>query len=328
MKKIFLLLWTVLVFFACSQKQETPDNFSSYQRAKLHAIESDHPAVDFFEGALLGNGAMGVVVTTRPDGILLYFGHNNVWDIRIAENHREKIRTFDYVFNKVKSISDTLSILTQDPWYREYSEMAADNYSKPFPRPFPCGSVLPGFDRRNAELIGHRLDISDGLCEVELLTAGGEQIKLQIFTDQVEDKLWMRLTDKQGKLYRSIFDRIRVMPDPSTPREFPSYGSDEDLSGGILSFRQVMPFEEPEKYNPGKGHIRDRAFRLTATLNSSLEKASRINWDGNEQKMGILESSIPEKESFVGCISLKEGLQTDPENQTVQPGQPGTGIIT
>jgi len=320
MKNTALFVWIILAFVACTQNENT-DHFSSFERAKLHPLTSDHPAVDFFEGALLGNGAMGVVVTTRPDGILLYFGHNNVWDIRIAENQREKIGTFDYVLRKVKSISDTMSLLTQDPWYREYSEMAADNYSKPYPRPFPCGSVLLGFDRRNAELIGHRLDISDGLCEVELLTAGGEQIKLQIFTDQAEDKLWMRLTDNQGKLCPGIFDRIRVMPDPSTPPEFPSYKADEDLTGGILSFRQIMPFQEPEKYDPAKGHIKDRAFRLTAALNSTLEKASRINWDGNKEIMGVLEGSIADKETFIGCVSLQEGLQTDSEIRIAESGQ-------
>jgi hypothetical protein len=87
-----------------------------------------------------------------------------VWDIRIAENNRNKIGTFKEVFSKVKAISDTLTLLTQDPWYNEYSSMTTENYRKPYPRPFPCGSVLLGFDRRNAEMVGHRLDISNGLC--------------------------------------------------------------------------------------------------------------------------------------------------------------------
>ena len=108
--------------------------------------------------------------------------------------------------------------------------MAAENYSKPYPRPFPCGSVLLGFDLRNAELLGHKLDISNGLCEVYLLTAEGKKIKLQLFTDMKEDKLWMRLVDDQGNLVRNIFDRVRVMPDPSTPGDFPSFKADEDLS--------------------------------------------------------------------------------------------------
>ena len=47
------------------------DMFSSFEQAKLHPLTSDKPAPDFFEGALLGNGAMGVVVTTRPDAVVL-----------------------------------------------------------------------------------------------------------------------------------------------------------------------------------------------------------------------------------------------------------------
>ncbi len=33
---------------------------------------------------------MNVKNTTRPDAVVLYFGHNNFWDIRIAENNKEK----------------------------------------------------------------------------------------------------------------------------------------------------------------------------------------------------------------------------------------------
>ena len=151
MKKMSLFAITVLLFSACQEPGVQHHSFSSYEQAKLVPITYDKPAIDFFEGALLGNGALGVVVTTRPDGVMIYFGHNNVWDIRIAENHRDKIKTFDYVFNKVKAIPDTLSLLANDPWYKEYSAITRDNYSKPYPRPFPCGSVLLGFDVRNAE---------------------------------------------------------------------------------------------------------------------------------------------------------------------------------
>jgi alpha-L-fucosidase 2 len=328
MKKFSISVWIVIILFSCTGKKENPDQFSSLERAKLHPLKSDRPAIGFFEGALLGNGAMGVVVTTRPDGIVLYFGHNNVWDIRIAQNHRDKLGTFDQVFNKVKSISDTLSVLTQNTWFREYCEMAGDNYGKPYPRPFPCGSVLLGFDRRNAELIGHRLDISNGLCEVYLLTKDKKKIKLQIFADMNSDKLWMRLTDDQGKLCPGIFDRIRVITDPSTPREFPVYKTDEDLQGGILSFRQVMPYQEPDKYDLKKGHPKDKAFLLMASVSSELGKSTRINWDGNKQVMGTLEGSLLNKESFVGCISLKEGLKTGSETQFTKAGKPQNSDFT
>ena len=129
MKKnvLFILLPAILLVFG-SYYAAAQDSFNSFERAKQHPLSSDKPAPDFFDGALLGNGAMGVVVTTRPDAVVFYFGHNNVWDIRIAENNRQKIGTFKDVFNKVKAIPDTLTILTKDPWYEEYSKMTAENY--------------------------------------------------------------------------------------------------------------------------------------------------------------------------------------------------------
>ncbi len=308
MEKIGCTLIAILVLLLGTQNTESQEVYSSYERAELHPLTCDRPAVDFFEGALLGNGAMGVVVTTRPDAVVLYFGHNNVWDIRIAENNKEKIGTFKEVFNRVKAIPDTLAVLTQDPWYKEYSRMTAENYGKPYPRPFPCGSVLLGFDRRNAEMIGHRLDIANGLCEVFLLTKDQKKISLQIFTDMVSDQLWMRLVDQQGNPCDNIFDRVRVMVDPSTPAEFPKAKVEEDLVNGFLSFRQTLPYAEPDRYDAAKGHPKDKAFRLITAINSSLEKKSRINWDGNEEKMATLEAGLQKKAGFLGCITLEEGL--------------------
>ncbi len=309
MKKIPFVFLCVCIL-SCAQKQEV--TFSSYEQAKKHTMHYDKPAVDFFEGALLGNGGMGVVVTTRPDGIMLYFGHNNVWDIRIAEKHREEIGTFDYVFDKVSKIPDSLKLLTDDPWYKKYSTIAQDNYRQPYPRPFPCGSVLLGFDRRDAELLGHSLDISNGLCEVYLQDANKKKITLQVFTDMSEDKLWMQLVDESGNKAPNIFKRMRMMPDPSTPKDFPSYETDELLEEGTLSFRQVLPAQEPDIYNIEKGHPKDKAFRLTASTNMGLEKTSRINWDGNEEGMQKLEAAFAggEKE-FIASISLEEGMNPE-----------------
>jgi len=311
MKKIIFPLLSIMLVIFSAKMGESQETLNSFERAKLNPLTSDRPATDFFEGALLGNGAMGVVVTTRPDAIVLYFGHNNVWDIRIAENNKEKIGTFKEVFNRVKGISDTLSLLTKDPWYNEYSKMTAENYGKPYPRPFPCGSVLLGFDRRNAEMIGHRLDISNGLCEVYLLTKDQKKLTMQIFADMTKDQLWMRLIDQQGNPCENIFDRVRVMIDPSTPTEFPKANIDEELTKGLLSFRQILPYQEPDKYDPAKGHPKDKAFRLIAVMNNPMEKTFRINWDGNKQEMSKLEAGLQKKAEFVGYISLQEGLIKD-----------------
>ena len=309
MKKSFLFLITA--YMVCSfNTQSSGLEFSSFERAKLHPLASDRPVFNFFEGALLGNGGMGIVVTTRPDGVLVHFGHNNVWDIRLAENNKDKIGTFDYVFGKVKAIPDTLESLAQDPWYREYRAMTRENYSKPYPRPFPCGSLLLGFDRRNAELIGHKLDISNGLLEVFLLTKEGKQVKLQLFSDMVDDKLWIRLVDQYGNLSENIFDRIRLIPDPSTPKEFPEHKVYENMEAGIFSFRQVLPYEEPDLYDIEKGHPKDKAFRLSAMFSSPLKKTSRINWHGVEQGMLPLEGSFASKDNLIGCVTLTEGYSS------------------
>ncbi|MCH5598038.1 glycoside hydrolase N-terminal domain-containing protein [Niabella ginsengisoli] len=268
------------------------------------------PAVNFFEGALLGNGGMGVVVTTRPDGVMLYFGHNNVWDIRIAEDNKEEIGTFDYVFDRVSKIPDTCKLLTDDPWYAKYSTMAAENYRKPYPRPFPCGSVLLGFDVKEAELLGHSLDISSGLCEVYLLDSKKRKITLQLFTDMKDDRLWMQLVDVNGNKVPNLFKRIRIMPDPSTPKEFPKYTITENLEEGVLSFKQVLPYQESDEYDAAKGHPKGKAFRLTATTNQTMSKTIRVNWDGNEQQMSLLEAALSSEDGFVACISLEEGLNT------------------
>ncbi|MCG8310732.1 MAG: hypothetical protein MI975_25305 [Cytophagales bacterium] len=315
MKKSIIYILSVLSsFLGYAQKNNLA--FSSFEKAKRHPLEINKPAIDFFEGALLGNGAMGVVVTTRPDGVLMYFGHNNVWDIRIAEDHKEEIGTFNYVFNKVKKIPDSLKMLTDDPWYAEYSRIAAENYRKPYPRPFPCGSVLLGFDRRNAEMLGHKLDISNGLCEVYLLTNDKQKVTLQLFTDISSDKLWMQLVDAKGELCENIFDRIKIMPDPSTPGEFPKYKVQENLDEGLMAFRQVLPYQEPHEYDIEKGHLKDNAFCLIAQFNTPLEKTSRINWHGNKQEMAELEGSFVNRENLVGCISLTEGLNTELENES------------
>jgi hypothetical protein len=114
--------------------------------------------------------------------------------------------------------------------------------------------------------------------------------------------------DEQGNPCENIFDRVRVIPDPSTPKEFPKTSMEEDLPNGRLSFRQTLPYSEPEKADTVKGHLKDRAFRLLLVLNNRMEKQSRVNWDGNKQGMTMLEAGLQKKSGFAGYIILQEGL--------------------
>jgi alpha-L-fucosidase 2 len=137
-----------------------------------------------------------------------------------------------------------------------------------------------------------------------------KKIILQIFTDMTKDQLWFRLVDSQGNSCGNVFDRLKVMYDPSTPKEFPKYQIEEDLKKGVIAFRQTLPYDEPEKYDAVNGHSKDKAFRLTAAVNCTLEKKSRINWDGNQQEMASMEAGMVKQKGFVGCISLEEGLNS------------------
>lgn len=301
-----LLCLLMIGFHAKGQGKQA---LSGFTIAKKHAIVAYKPAPGFFEGALLGNGAMGVNVTTRPDAIVLYFGHNNVWDIRLAENHKDELGTFAEVFAKVKNIPATHANLNDDAWYNQYINMAGENYRQPYPRPFPCGSVLLGFDRRKVQVLGHMLDIANGLCTVKLLANNKRHLSLLIFTDMATDRLLMQLFDDKGRPAPNVFDRVKIMPDPSTPKDIPQPQTQEDLPGGMLSFRQILPFDEPAKRKPDTQHSKDKAFRLTVKVNGTLSKASRINCNGATENMATLEAALPAA-PFLVSVTLQEGLAT------------------
>jgi hypothetical protein len=299
-KNIFVLCLILLSVNVFSQQQS-----DALSIAKRHPIESNKPAVDFFDGAVLGNGGMGVVVTTRPDGVHFHFGHNNVWDIRIAERHRDEIGTFKEIFEKVKALPSDLKNIRDDKWFDNYFNLMRDNYAKPYPRPFPCGTVVLGFDRGQVELIGHKIDISNGLCAVYLLNDGIRNT-LQIFADMGSDKILFRLVDEQQRVIPSCFNRLRVIPDTKTPSEFPKYTVTEDLS---LGFTQVLPSQEQEQYDMVKGHPKDKAFRLEVRITNELQNGIRHRVSGQDEPLRPLERYImSENKPFVGCISLTEGM--------------------
>ncbi|WP_161601446.1 glycosyl hydrolase family 95 catalytic domain-containing protein [Paenibacillus luteus] len=283
-------------------------------RVRKHSITYDRPAPAFFEGALLGNGGLGAVVTTRPDAIVIHFGHNNVWDIRIAENHQDQIGTFEQLFAKLKEVPESYASLSDEAWYRDYVAMTSENYNFPYPRPMPCGSLLLGFDRRRAEVLGHSLQMENGLCEVYFQLEDAVAA-VQIFVDQQADRLWIRMKENgQAHAVGSLFNRIKLIPDSNTPEELPALVSEVDPTGNRLSFRQTLPFSN-EREEMEAGHSKDRAFRLTANASSTASFSESRN---------PLEAKLDAGNDFVLRIDLEEGsdasiakrlLPADPPDQ-------------
>lgn len=280
------------------------DVTDSFDMAARHAIVIDKPCPSFFEGALLGNGGMGVVVTTRPDAVWLHFGHNNVWDIRVTENHQDEFGTFADVFAKADRLPASLPSIHHDKEFADYLSMTADNYRSPYPRPFPCGSVILGFDRRDVELLGHRLDVADGTCDVSLLS-GGEKLTLRIFVDMENDDLWAELLDEEGRPAQSCFNRIRVLPDPATPADIPPYRI-FDFGDSSIGFFQRLPYSTvaPEP-------SRDRGFSLVAGVSQMLRDGERTTTLGNQVPLRPMERFIdrqtPAGQPFILHVALREG---------------------
>ena len=140
----------------------------------LHDIVLDKPAVRISEAGLIGNGALGVAVRTRPDAVLLHFGHNSVWNIRTAAVPEELYGTFEDFWKqwKAREQGDERAFA----WTEEYSKKTNASYDEKFPRPWPCGTLVLGFDVRKLEVLGHRVRLADGVCQVNLRTADGRLV--------------------------------------------------------------------------------------------------------------------------------------------------------
>lgn len=279
------------------------------KRASLYPVEMDKPATGFFEGALLGNGGMGIVVTTRPDAVCLHFGHNNVWDIRVVEENKDKIGTFEEVFAKAAALPADLPTIQHDPGFSEYLSLTARNYHHAYPRPFPCGTLVLGFDRRTVELLGHSLDISDGLCRVFLEVAGQKRV-LRVCTDMNNDEAWLALTDEAGKSVPSCFNRVRILADPSTPGDIPHYRVLEDGENSIglyqeLPYSTVQPCKE-----------KDKAFALQVYTAQPMRKGERITTLGIPQELADMERWLEAQDTaaFYVKVRLQEGPASDEQH--------------
>lgn len=271
------LLLIVVILALCGCTPRAAERFDPLQRASLHPLAMNKPAPDFFEGAVLGNGGMGAIVCTRPDSVAIRFGHNDVWDIRVAENNRDKLVTFEDLWARFKR--DTPE---DRAWFKEYCTMARENYAQPYPRPWPCGTFLLGFDRRRAELLGHRLHIDTGVCGIRFIV-DGEPAMLEVWADMHADRLWMRMIDGQGRPVASPFTRVRLIPESGMK-------TTTRAAGDLLAFRQVLPIL-------GKDRAKDKALCMTARV------------------AGKVEPQVELAGPFVACVQMGHGLVKDLPDQ-------------
>lgn len=224
--------------------------------AKKHAIRKELAAPDFFEGALLGNGDLGVVVCTKPDGIALHLGHNDIWDIRIEEGHKDKIGTFREIWGRIREAEEDVH---QEAWYQKYVDDVTVSYlNYKYPRPYPASSMFLFFDRKEYEVMGHELDISRGLVTVTLENNQGERFYIRIFVSQEQDAVYIQTMEAEGKDF-ALFHRFHLWPH-EPDKGLPAYAV---LPNG---FSQVLPYNHYEgQPRPGV----DRGFSVLYSHNGT-----------------------------------------------------------
>jgi hypothetical protein len=157
---------------AASQAQaHSATQLDSLAIARRHPFVRTQPTPTFFEGLLLGNGDIGACLTVRPDALGLHIGKNDAWDIRVSDEHVPHIKTFQQVLDLWKRAGDEAKrqgkpemtfLESKIDFFREYSELMQSSYRKPWPRPWPCGTVWLHWDSRMVRVMRQELDIATG----------------------------------------------------------------------------------------------------------------------------------------------------------------------
>jgi alpha-L-fucosidase 2 len=162
-----------------------------WQIAARNRIVRNGATPDFFEGMLLGNGDIGVVVTVRPDALGLHIGKSDSWDIRVDETHADKVLTFSELLNLWQRASaearrlgkpDMTYLEREIPFFREYTDQVTASYSKIWPRPWPCGIVWIHWDATHFEVARQELNPANGAFQLTLLHAG-QTVHLHVFVN-------------------------------------------------------------------------------------------------------------------------------------------------
>ncbi len=176
----------------------TPESkkLDALQIARRHSIVRDLPSPNFFEGMLLGNGDIGVCLVVRPDALGLHIGKNDCWDIRVSEEGKEDVLPFPDLLKLWRRASeeakrlgkpDLLFIEDNIDFFREYTRKVQASYERPWPRPWPCGTVWVHWDPRWVEPRKQLLDLANGLFTLKLdctgLDSSSHAVTLSCFVD-------------------------------------------------------------------------------------------------------------------------------------------------
>jgi hypothetical protein len=223
--------------------------------ARRHPLTRTQPTPDFFEGILLGNGDIGVCVTVRPDAMGLHFGKNDAWDIRVSEEHAAHIKPFAEVLKmwerageeaKRQGKPEMIFLESNIDFFKEYATLMQSSYRKPWPRPWPCGTVWLHWDSRMVRVVRQELDIASGVLTILLehddLRGAVRPVKLSVFVSREKGHVSVS-SDTAAPIvsvaYQPNWDREAQLPEPEYTCE-----------GGWFSGFQIFPATAPTEARP------------------------------------------------------------------------------
>lgn len=268
--------------FGLAEARKQPGELDSVALARRHSLVRDQPTPDFFEGLLLGNGDIGVCAVVRPDALGLHIGKNDAWDIRVSEEHAAHIKTFREVLELWKRAGeeakrmgrpDMTYLESNIGFFREYAELMQSSYRKPWPRPWPCGTIWVHWDSRQARVVRQELDISSGVLTVSLehddLRGRKQPFTLRCFVSRTGGHLSVRGAGAAPVLsvaYQMHWEAEAQLPAPRLWAEGAAFGGTQDFPATAPTGAQPVPPRTKD----------DRAFALHALL-AGRWKAAQVD---------------------------------------------------
>jgi hypothetical protein len=256
---------------------------NAFERAGGHTFVRTIPGPTYFEGMLLGNGDVGVCAVVRPDALALHISKSDCWDIRVTEESDKEVRPFSEILEMWRRASAELkakgnSLSVQDAeFFRAYCDRVGGSYSKPWPRPWGCGTVWLKWDSRWVEPKAYSLNPANGLFILDLkirtlhdperaarLTAfvDWDSGRLTVISDAPVPDLSVIYSPQVDGFHSSAFDSGHVDTHPDQlPR--PELQQQVDGDAGEFSCFQHFPAIGPSESNPNPPRSEmDRNFAL------------------------------------------------------------------
>ena len=220
---------------------------------------------------LLGNGDIGVCVTTRPDALGLHLGKEDSWDIRVSEDHYQHVLPFKKLLKLWERASqeakrldkpELLFLEREIDFFREYTEKVESSYRKSWPRPWPCGISWIHWDPRFTQVAQQTLDISNGFLTIDLehhepQETRSRQIRITVFVHAEAGQVSVS-TDAEAP-FLSLAYYPNIEPEAKLPP--PELDAVTEMGGVRFTAYQHFPATAPSEQNPNPSNSDlDRSF--------------------------------------------------------------------